>query len=143
MDASFEQALTRRLRAELDELLVTVPGVPAYSSHRPLRYMWMVGRPLALALAAALLLGSVAAFASGSPNPKDWVTEAERSLGIQVPDEEHAPGSPSPRASESPEPGEDHAAPPGSRTEPSDKHSAEPVERAAPEPADGASEADG
>jgi hypothetical protein len=144
MDSSFEQALTRRLRSELDALHVTVPAVPGYSGQRSLRFAWAVARPLAMALAAALLLGSVAAFASGSPNPKVWVTEAEHSLGIQTPDDENAPGAaPSPRPSESADPGEDRAAPPGSRSEPSDKPTAEPVERQTPEPADGAAEADG
>lgn len=144
MDTSFEQQLTRRLRSELDELHVTVPAVPAYSSRRSLRYLWMVGRPLAVAVAAALLLGSVAVFASGSANPKVWVTEAEHSLGISTPDDENAPGAaPSPRPSESPDPGEDHAAAPGSRSEPSDKPTTAPIEHETPEPAAGTPEGDG
>jgi hypothetical protein len=143
MDSSFEQALTRRLRAELDALSVAAPAVPGYSGRRSLTFVWGVARPLALALAAALVLGSVAAFASGSPNPKDWVTQAEHSLGIQAPDDEIAPRvAPSPHPSESPDAGEDHSAP-GSQVEPSDKPTAEPVERQTPEPADGASEVDG
>lgn len=137
MDSSFEQSLTRRLRAELDGLNVAVPAVPDDSGDRSLKYLWAVARPLArplaLAVAAAMLLGSVAAFASGSPNPKVWVTEAEHSLGIQAPDTEIAPGAaPSPHPSESPEPGEDHAVP-----------TTEPVEHRSPEPADGAPEGDG
>jgi hypothetical protein len=144
MDSSFEQALTRRLHAELGALKVAVPAVPGYSGRRSLSHVWGVARPLALALAAALVLGSVAAFASGSPNPKVWVTEAEHSLGIQAPDDENAPGAaPSPRPSESPDPGEDHAVPAGSQVEPSDKPTAEPVERQTPEPADAAPEGDG
>ena len=144
MDSSFEQSLTRRLRAELDVLNVAVPAVPDDSGDRSLKYLWAVARPLALAVAAAMLLGSVAAFASGSPNPKVWVTEAEHALGIQAPDDEIAPGAaPSPHPSESPEPGEDHAVPPGSRGEPSDKPTTEPVEHRSPEPADGAPEGDG
>lgn len=144
MDSSFEQALTRRLRAELDALIVAAPAVPGYSGRRSLTFVWGVARPLALALAAALVLGSVAAFASGSPNPKVWVTEAEHSLGIQAPDDEIAPGAaPSPHPSESPDAGEDHSVPAGSQVESSDKPTAEPVERQTPEPADGASEVDG
>lgn len=144
MDSSFEQALTRRLRAELDALIVAAPAVPGYSGRRSLTFVWGVARPLALALAAALVLGSVAAFASGSPNPKVWVTEAEHSLGIQAPDDEIAPGAaPSPHPSESPDAGEDQSVPAGSQVEPSDKPTAEPVERQTPEPADGASEVDG
>jgi hypothetical protein len=145
MDSSFEQALTRHLRTELDALYVAVPAVPGYSGRRrSLRYGWAVARPLAVAVAAALLLSSVAAFASGSPNPKVWVTEAEHSLGVQAPDDEIAPGAaPSPHPSESPDPGEDRAVAPGSRVEPSEKPTAEPVERQAPEPADGAPEGDG
>ena len=144
MDSSFDQALTRRLRDELDALSVTAPAVPGYSGRRSLTFVWGVARPLALALAAALVLGSVAAFASGSPNPKVWVTEAEHSLGIQAPDDEVAPGAaPSPHPSESPDAGEDHSVPAGSQVEPSDKPTAEPVERQTPEPADVASEVDG
>ena len=144
MDSSFEQALTGRLRAELDALNVAVPAVPEYAGGRSFRHVWAVARPLALAVAAALVLGSVAAFASGSPNPKVWVTEAEHSLGIQAPDDETAPGAaPSPHSSESPDSGEDHAAPPGSRTEPTEKPTTEPVERETPEPADRAPEGDG
>ncbi len=144
MDGSFEQALIRRLRADLDALNVAVPAVPDYSGRPSLRHLWAVARPLALAVAAALLLGSVAALASGSPNPKVWVTEAEHSLGIQAPDDESAPGAaPSPRRSESPDPGEDHSVPAGSQAEPGDKPTAEPVERQTPEPADGAPEGNG
>jgi len=134
MDSSFEQALTGRLRSELDALHVTVPAVPGYAGHRSMRYVWGVARPLALAMTAA----------SGSPNPKVWVTEAEHSLGIQAPDDEIAPGAaPSPHPSESPDAGEDHSVPAGSQVEPSHKPTAEPVERQTPEPADGASEVDG
>jgi hypothetical protein len=144
MDSSFEQALTGRLRSELDALHVTVPAVPGYAGRRSMRYVWGVARPLALAMAAALVLGSVAAFASGSPNPKVWVTEAEHSLGIQTPEDENAPGAaPSPRPSESSDPGEDRAVPPGSQSEPSDKPTAEPVERQTPEPVDGSPAGDG
>jgi hypothetical protein len=152
MESSFEQALTRRLHSELDALNVAVPAVPGYSERRTFRYVWAVGRPLALALAATLLLGSIAAFASGSPNPRVWVAEAEHSLGIQAPDDENAPGpAPAPRPSESADPREDRATRPGSLSEPTDKPTAEPVERQTPEPverqtpepADGAGEADG
>lgn len=103
----------------------------------------MVGRPLAVAVAAAMLLGSVAVFASGSANPKVWVTEAEHSLGISTPDDENSPGAaPSPHPSESPEPREDHAVAPGSQSEPSDRPTAEPVEHETPEPVDSVSEGD-
>ena len=150
MGSSFEQTLIRRMRAELDDLNVTVPAVPDYSGHRSIKFVWVVARPLSLALAAALLLGSVAVFASGSPNPKVWVTEAAHSLGIQAPGDEVAPGAaPSPRPSKSPEPGESPetsdggSVPAGSRVEPSEKPTTEPVERETPEPADGAGGSDG
>ena len=143
VNSSFEQALTRRLRAELDALNVAVPAVPGYSGPRSLAYVWAVGRPLALAVAAALLLGSVAAFASGSPNPKVWVTEAEHSLGIPAPDDEIAPGAlPLVHPSESPEAEDGHSAPVGSGVEPSHKPGSEPVERESPGPAGGAPEGD-
>ena len=149
MASSFEQRLIRRMHAELDALSVTVPVVPDYSGHRSFKFVWVVARPLALALAAALLLGSVAVFASGSPNPKVWVTQAARSLGIQAPDDEVAPdATPSPRPSKSPEPAESPSAdgasvPAGSRVEPGDKPTTEPVERETPQPAVGAAESDG
>jgi hypothetical protein len=150
MGSSFEQALIRRMRAELDDLNVTVPAVPDYSGHRSIKFVWVVARPLCLALAAALLLGSVAVFASGSPNPKVWVTEAARSLGIQAPGDEVGPGAaPSPRSSKSPEPADSPetsdggSVPPGSRVEPSEKPTTEPVERETPAPADVAAGSDG
>jgi hypothetical protein len=81
MNDSFEAALARGLRTELDALNVAVPTaalqLPRKSS---MRFVWAVGRPLAVALAAALLLGSVAAFASGDPSR--WVREAARQLGL-------------------------------------------------------------
>jgi hypothetical protein len=144
MDSSFEQALARRLCAELDALNVAMPAVPGYAGHRSLKYVWAVTRPIALAVAAALLLGSVAALASGSPNPRVWVTEAEHSLGIQAPDDEIAPGAaPSPHPSESSDAAEDHSVPAGSRSQASEKPTSEPVERQSPEPSDGAPEGDG
>jgi hypothetical protein len=150
MASSFEEALSRRIRAELDALNVTVPAVPVYSGHRSFRHVWAVARPLALAMAAALVLASVAVFASGSPNPKVWVTEAEHSLGIQTPDDEFPPGatqSPRPSKSsepgESPEPGDGGSVPAASRPEPTEKPTTEPVERQTPEPADGVAEGDG
>lgn len=143
VNRSFEQALTRRLRAELDALNVAVPAVPGYSGPRSFAYVWAVGRPLALAVAAALLLGSVAAFASGSPNPKVWVTEAEHSLGIPAPDDEIAPGAlPAVHPSESPEAEDGHSAPVGSGGEPSHKPGSEPVERESPGPTGDAPEGD-
>jgi hypothetical protein len=138
MDGSFERALISRLRTELDALNVAVPAVmPGYSPRRSVRYVWTVGRPLALALAVALLLGSVAAFASGSPNPGTWVKEAEKSLGIPPADETPPIGSeasPSPESSESPK-AEDGGQPTGAEREPAETRTVEPVERQSPEPA--------
>ena len=144
VDNSFEQALKRRLRAELDGLKVGVPAVPDYSWRRSPKFPLAVARPLALAVAAALLLGSVAAFASGSPNPRVWVTEAQHSLGIQTPDQENTPGTaPTPHPSEHPDTEGSGAVPSGSRSEPGDKRTPEPVDHSSPEPADGSREGDG
>lgn len=135
MDSSFESALIGRLRTELDALNVVVPAVmPGYSPRRSVRYVWTVGRPLALALAVALLLGSVAAFASGSPNPGTWVKEAEKTLGIPPSDEKTPIG---PEASPSPEPsdGEGGGQPTGAEREPVETPTAEPADHQSPEPA--------
>jgi hypothetical protein len=133
MDSSFEGALIGRLRTELDALNVVVPAVmPGYSPRRSVRYVWTVGRPLALALAVALLLGSVAAFASGSPNPGTWVKEAEKTLGIPPSDEKTPIG---PEASPSPESSEgEGGGQPGGEREPAETPTAEPAEHQSPEP---------
>ena len=128
MDRSFEAALTKRLRAELDALDVAAPAAkPQFRRSAPMRYVWTVGRPLALTLAVALLLGSVAALASGSPDPSQWVIDAKRSLGLPPTDDETPFGlqaSPSPHPSESPEP----------RESPESSEPAEPAEHRSPEP---------
>jgi hypothetical protein len=145
MDSSFERALRRRLSAELDALHVEVPvAAPGYSRRRSMRYVWAVGRPIAVALAVALLLGSVAAFASGSPNPANWVNGAERSLGITPSDDQipnRAEDSPSPQRSEdspSPHPSTTPSPHRAQSTvvapEPGETQSPEPVERQSPEP---------
>jgi hypothetical protein len=108
VDGSFEASLTRRLRAELDALDVATAAVSPQSRRiRPVRIVWTIGRPLALALALALLLGSVAALASGSTDPSQWVREAKSSLGLPPSDDEGNPSgvqaSPSPHAEDSPE----------------------------------------
>jgi hypothetical protein len=137
MDGSFEGVLTRRLRAELDALNVAVPAVsPADSRRGAMRYVWAVGRPLVIALAVALLLGSVAAFASGSPNPASWVRDAERSLGIPFADDKSPNGSeksPS-SAAQSPTPVDDRGEPVGSEREPAE--TPQPSEHHSPEPAE-------
>jgi hypothetical protein len=138
MDGSFESALTTRLRTELDALNVAVPAAaPAYSRRGAMRYVWAVGRPLAIALAVALLLGSVAAFASGSPNPSNWVKDAERSLGIPLSDDKSpndSEESPSSQATESPEPADDRVEPTGAEREPAE--TPQPSEHHSPEPAE-------
>jgi hypothetical protein len=134
MDSSFERALTRRLRSELNAVNVAVPAATRpYSRRGDMRYLWAVGRPLAVGLAAALLLGSVAAYASGSPNPAVWVKTAERSLGIQPPDDKTPIGpkaSPSPHPTESPDRTERSAQPSGPEREPVETST---PERASPE----------
>jgi hypothetical protein len=135
MDSSFERALARSLRAELDALNVASPGAArAYARRGSMRYAWALGRTLAVAVAVALLLGSVAAFASGDPGK--FVNSAERSLGIPLGDEKPPIGSlksPSPHPSESPEPAEGRIQPSGSQREPAESPTPEPTERASPE----------
>lgn len=141
VENSFERALRRHLRAELDALNVAGPAAfRPYSGRRRARHVWAVGRTLAVGLAVALLLGSVAAFASGSTNPATWVKDAGQSFGI-VPSDDQAPiggpdESPSPHPSESPEPRQDTVRPTGRGHEPVETQSREPVERQSPEPSD-------
>jgi hypothetical protein len=131
VDGSFERALARRLRDELDGLNVASPtGARPYARRGSMRYVWAVGRTLAVALAVALLLGSVAAFASGDPGK--FVKSAGQSLGIPPFDDKPPIGSresPSPH-SESPEPTEPSS---GSQREPAESPTPEPTERASPE----------
>lgn len=142
MDGSFEAALARGLRSELDSLNVEVPAagpLPRRTSRA--RYVWTVARPLAVAVAAVLLLGSVAAVASGDPGR--WVRDVGHQIGLP-PSEDESPigaqASPSPRHSESPEPKE--TAEPSESPEPAEHHSPEPPspeDHQAPEPGDHAS----
>lgn len=126
VDGSFERALGRHLRAELDALNVASPATARpYARRGSMRYAWAVGRTLAVGLAVALLLGSVAAFASGDPGK--FVSSAERSLGIPPFDDKPPIGSlksPSPRPSESEG---------GSQSEPAESPTPEPTQRASPE----------
>jgi hypothetical protein len=132
VDGSFERALGRHLRAELDALNVASPATARpYARRGSMRYAWAVGRTLAVGLAVALLLGSVAAFASGDPGK--FVSSAERSLGIPPFDDKPPIGSlksPSSRPSES----EGRARPSsGSQSEPAESPTPEPTQRASPE----------
>jgi hypothetical protein len=141
VESSFERALIGRLRAELDALNVAGPAAfRPYLRRRRARYVWAVGRTLAVGLAVALLLGSVAAFASGSTNPATWVKDAGQSFGI-LPSDDQAPiggpdESPSPHPSESSEPKQDTVRPTGTGHEPVETQSPEPTERQSPEPSD-------
>lgn len=100
-----------------------------------------VGRPLALALALALVLGSVAALASGSTDPSQWVREAKSSLGLPPSDDGNPAGVPvspsphakaSPQTTETPEPVEDGIRPGTPQREAPE--SPEPTEHRSPEP---------
>ncbi len=118
-----------RLRTELDGLHVSVPAAsPRQARPSSVRFLLGVGRPLAVALGVALLLGSVAWGASGSPNPANWVKAAERTLGIPVSGDK----VPLPRPTESPEPTEKTN---GTEREATDGRSPEPAEQRSPEPA--------
>jgi hypothetical protein len=86
-EGAFEQALARRLRAELDALYVAAPA----ARPQPVRTMRLAfGSAAAIAVGAALLLGTVAVFASGSPDPRVWLRQAQHSLGVPLVGE-HSP----------------------------------------------------
>jgi hypothetical protein len=101
---SFEAAFASRLRAELDAMRVWLPAAtPAPRRARSAA----LASAAAFAVGCALLLGTVAAFASGSPNPKVWISEAEKSIGIPPGGSEPSSGAepiwtPTPEPSDSP-----------------------------------------
>ncbi len=142
LDSRFERELARRLRSELDALPVRAPAAsPAARRLRPLAFVSAV----ALAVGGVLAVGSVAAVASGSPNPRVWVHQAEQTLGLApadaTPGELIERAGPSPEASESPASaaspeGEAPASPGGERESPEPSRSqpepSEPVERSSP-----------
>jgi hypothetical protein len=125
-EAVFEQALARRLREELDALDAAAPA----SRPTPVRAMRLaLGSVAAMAVGAALLLGTVAVFASGSPDPRVWMREAQHSLGVPLVGE-HSPMAvqSSPEPSSEPE----SSAPAASAEHESSSPAA--MERESPEP---------
>lgn len=81
LDSAFESALGARLRAELDAVAVAVPA----SRPQPVRAVRLAfGAAAAIAVGAALLLGTVAALASGSPDPRVWLKQAHHSVGAPL-----------------------------------------------------------
>ncbi|MGA7911551.1 MAG: hypothetical protein WCC30_08410 [Candidatus Dormiibacterota bacterium] len=104
---SFEAAFASRLRDELDSMQVWVPVTrPAASRLRPAAFASFV----ALAVGCALVLGTVAAFASGSPNPKVWIRQAEQTIGIPPTGSQPSQVGAGPASTATPEPTE--ASPP-------------------------------
>jgi hypothetical protein len=104
---SFEAAFAKRLRDELDSMHVWLPvASPRARRMRPAAFASLA----AVVVGCALVLGTVAAFASGSPNPKVWITEAERTIGIPPTGGEPSRDGASPASPASPEPSE--SAPP-------------------------------
>ena len=97
-----DRELIGRLRAELDALPVSLPvASPAPYRLRPLKLVPVV----ALAVGAALVLGTVAAVASSTPYAGQLVLAAEQSLGIPT----HRPDTTTldhPTAKPTAEPGE-------------------------------------
>ena len=98
--ARFERELAWRLRDELDALRVTPPSA-AVAQYR-LRPIKLVPA-LAMAVGAALVLGTVAAVASSTPYVGELVHAAAQSLGVPShrPDTTNV-GHPSPTASPQP-----------------------------------------
>lgn len=86
-EAAFEQSLARRMREELDALKVAGPAARPQSV-RAMRIA--LSSAAALAVGVALLLGTIAVFASGSPDPRVWIKDAQRSLGAPLAGE-HSP----------------------------------------------------
>jgi hypothetical protein len=93
-DVWFESHLARRMRAELEAVAILTP-MPRRGATRVRPFA--LATAAAVAVGAALLLGTAAVFASGSANPVDWVTQAQRSLGLPIAEK-------APAAQRSPEP---------------------------------------
>ncbi len=91
---------------------VWVPAArPMARRPRPAAFMYGA----ALAVGCALVLGTVAAFASGSPNPKVWIREAEQTIGIPSTVSAPSPDGAAPESTATPE--ESPAAPSGGERE--------------------------
>jgi hypothetical protein len=104
-EGGFEQVLARRLRDELDALHVEARE----ARPRPVRGMRLAfGSAAAIAVGAALLLGTVAVFASGSPDPRVWLRQAQHSLGVPMVGE-HSPMTVQSSPETSPEPSDSHS----------------------------------
>lgn len=100
---SFEAAFATRLRYELDSMHIWVPAaIPMSRRARPAA----LASATALAVGCALVLGAVAAFASGSPNPKVWIREAEQTIGIPPTGSEPSQEGAAPASTATPEPTE-------------------------------------
>jgi hypothetical protein len=101
-----------------------------------------LGSVAAMAVGAALLLGTVAVFASGSPDPRVWMREAQHSLGVPL-EGEHSPmtvqASPEPsseRESPAPAAGGEHESPSPGAVERESPEPARPTASQAPDPGD-------
>lgn len=144
-EGAFEQVLAGRLRDELDALYVAAPAARP-TAVRGMRLAF--GSAAAIAVGAALLLGTVAVFASGSPDPRVWLKQAQHSLGVPMvgehspmtvqssPDTSSEPSEAGPASSdehESPLPaGAEHESPEPSRPEASQSPDAGAGSRASP-----------
>lgn len=134
-EGAFEQALAKRLRQELDAVYVAAPA----ARPQPLRAVRIaLGSVAAMAVGAALLLGTVAVFASGSPDPRVWLREAQHSLGVPLVGE-HSPMTVQSSPEPSPEPessapvaGAEHESPSPTEVE---RESPRPARPEAPQPA--------
>lgn len=140
-EGSFERELSARLRTELDALNVSLPVAAAAPYRlRPLKLVPAV----AMAVGAALVLGTVAALAASTPYVGRFVQAAEQTLGLPS----HRPDTTTlikPSPSPSPEPTE-RAEPSGSPESEApaggggEHESPEPTRttQGSPEPAEGA-----
>lgn len=130
----FEEELRRRLQAELDAVSIRLPP-PRLPRRRPLGGYYLVARPLAVAVVAALALGVLAISVTGSPDPGQWFQPGVwmRALGVAPPSPQATPSpsaqpSPAEEPSQSPEPSE--SSHPGSpEPEPSDHANGSPEPR--------------
>jgi len=136
---SFEAAFASRLRDELDSMQVLVPAArPAARRARSAAF----ASAIALAVGCALVLGTVAAFASGSPNPKVWIRQAEQTIGIPPTDGAPSPDGAGPEPTETPEAspaspaGGEHESTSPSAPEQESPHPESPTAAQSPEPAE-------
>ncbi len=135
-EGAFDQALAKRLRQELDALDVAAPA----PRPQPLRAMRLaLGSMAAMAVGAALLLGTVAVFASGSPDPRVWLRAAQHSLGVPLVGE-HSPLAVQSSPESAPEPESFAPAATAERESPNpaevERESPQPARPEAPQPAD-------